>query len=73
MTLTRKPRIHRLLWIAVLGGLVALGCKELESILLSHFPSAGATVRVAVVVVFALALVQVSIRPFFAEIGKPLR
>ncbi len=69
----KKPRIYILLWLACLGGIVALGCRELEDLLTAEFPAYKTLIRVGVLALFSLSLVQVAIRPFFEEIGKKLK
>lgn len=62
-----------MLWIACMGGLVALGCRELEDLLVAQFPRHRMFIHVGVVILLGLSLVQVSIKPFFEEIGKKLK
>ena len=70
---TRRPRVVVLLGIACLGGLVALVCREAADALVARFPENARLIHVGMAVVFGILLAYVVGKPFFKEIGKPLR
>ena len=69
----KRPRVRVLLWLACLGALSAWGCRELADALLARFPGHERPIHIGMVALYALLLTRFSLKPFFKEIGKPLR
>lgn len=69
----RHPRVWMLLWIACMAGLVGLGRLELGELVGREFPGNDELIHIGTIALFGMSVVQVSVNPFFEEIGKKLK